>query len=122
MPFRKILKNLVESMPGAIGAVFADYEGETVDFYSSNDEPYQLKVIGAHNCAILNLINKAQKKVRGGDVSTVTLKMDNFSIIITPVKQGYYLLVTLKNSSMMEKACYRIKKAVKALIDEMGLD
>ena len=47
MPFKKIMGNLVENTPGATGAIFLDWEGESVDQYAGENDTYQLKVLGA---------------------------------------------------------------------------
>ena len=53
MPFKVILKELVESTYGAIGAILADWEGEAVEQYCLTDT-FQLKVTAAHKGIIVN--------------------------------------------------------------------
>ena len=53
MPFKPLLNALVERVPGAQGAIIADWEGESVDQVGIMDD-YDLKVIGAHKGVILH--------------------------------------------------------------------
>ena len=48
MPFNYLLTNLLVDVPEALGAIFLDDEGETVDFVSRHGEPFDLKVEGAY--------------------------------------------------------------------------
>lgn len=47
MPFKAILRKLVEDTPHASGAVVADWEGEAVEHHCLYDD-YELKLLGAH--------------------------------------------------------------------------
>ena len=115
MPFKAIMRNLVETIPGARGAIFVDWEGEAVDQYSVDDDVYQLKVMGAYKGVILNLINEAHKTVDGADIKTVIVRMDKYSIILAPVKDGYYVALVLQEGTIMSRAAHLIKKSVKDL-------
>lgn len=119
MPFKEIMRNLVETIPGARGAIFVDWEGEAVDQYSLDEDIYQLKVMGAYKGVILNLINEAQKSVDSKEIKTVTVRMDRYSVILAPVKEGYYIALVMASDTMMSRAVYLIKNSVKDLADNM---
>lgn len=119
MPFKAIMRNLVETIPGARGAIFVDWEGEAVDQYSLDEDVYQLKVMGAYKGVILNLINEAQKTVDSTQINTVTVKMNKYSIILAPVKEGYYVALVVQSGTIMSRAAYMIKKSVKDLAANM---
>lgn len=119
MPFKAIMRNLVETIPGARGAIFVDWEGEAVDQYSLDGDIYELKVMGAYKGVILNLINEAQKTVDSTDINSVIVKMDKYSIILAPVKEGYYVALVVQSGTIMSRAAYMIKKSVKELAANM---
>lgn len=48
MPFQYILANLLAHNDGAVGVLFLDDTGETVDFACSDYSPYQMRVVGAY--------------------------------------------------------------------------
>ncbi|MDH3975109.1 MAG: roadblock/LC7 domain-containing protein [Deltaproteobacteria bacterium] len=119
MPFKAIMRNLVETIPGARGAIFVDWEGEAVDQYSLDEDVYQLKVMGAYKGVILKLINEAQKTVGSTDINTVTVKMNKYSIVLSPVKEGYYVALVVQSDTIMSRAAYMIRKSVKDLAANM---
>ena len=119
MPFKSIMKELVESTRGATGAIFVDWEGEAVDQYTLEEELYHLKVVGAHKNIILTLINDARKAIQNEQVESVTIKMENYNVLLGPVKDGYFVAVILKPEAIISKARHGMKKAVAALEKEM---
>ncbi|MBE9503836.1 MAG: roadblock/LC7 domain-containing protein [Proteobacteria bacterium] len=119
MPFRSIMKELVGSTRGATGAIFVDWEGEAVDQYTTEDELFHLKVVGAHKCVILELINDAKKALKNEKVESVTIKMENYNVLLGPVKDGYFVAVILKPEAIISEARHRMMKAVAALKKEM---
>ena len=120
MPFKAIMRNLVDSVPGARGAIFVDWEGEAVDQYSVvDDDVYELKVMGAHKGVILSQINEAQKTADNAEINMVIIRMDKYSIILAPVKEGYYVALEVKAGAIMSRATYLIKQSVKDLAANM---
>lgn len=119
MPFKKIMENLVESTPGATGSIFLDWEGEAVDQYAGENDDYHMKVLGAHKGVILKLIEDTQKLTKGSAVECVSIKMKNYSVIMAPVSNGYFVVLTLKPSSSISKARYDVRLATMALKSEM---
>jgi hypothetical protein len=47
VPFQYLLTNLLVDVPGALGAVFMDPDGESIELVSRRPIPYALKVGGA---------------------------------------------------------------------------
>ncbi len=119
MPFKKIMKELVEGTPGAGGAIFVDWEGEAVEQYSLDGDSYRLKVIGAHKGVMLKLIDDAQKAINNDTVNSVTIRMNNFHVLMAPVKEGYFVAMTLDSNAVLSKGHYMLRKAVEALAKEM---
>ena len=48
MPFQYILANLLAQNDGAIGALFLDESGETIDLACADLTPFQLRIVGAY--------------------------------------------------------------------------
>ena len=93
MPFKQILQNLVEAVPGATGAVFADWEGEAVEQFSRYDE-YDIKVTGAHKGIILDRLRSIPRGSPPGDVEDIVVTSGDSRIVIVPVGPEYLLVMT----------------------------
>ena len=61
MAFQKILHELVTSTPGAIGALFLDWEGETVEMLGARPfdaDDHDLKIVGAYQGIFLTQLRE----------------------------------------------------------------
>lgn len=120
MPFKAILKNLVENTPGATGAILLDDEGEAVaDFSKSAD--IDLPAIGAHKGIVLNLTRDALLNLKQTNgVKTIAISTEFARIALATIKEGYYLVVTLERTKPMGRVFFESKKAIKDIEREMG--
>ncbi len=48
MPFEYVLADLLAKVPNALGAIFLDDSGETIDLASAENSPEELRVFGAY--------------------------------------------------------------------------
>ena len=119
MPFKKIIRELVDSTPGATGAIFVDWEGEAVDQFTLDNDAHHIKVVGAHKGVILSLINDVGKATDDSRVDSVIMRMENYGVIMAPVKDGYFVAMTLKPDTSFSRARFGMEKAVEALRKEM---
>ncbi|MBI3753073.1 MAG: hypothetical protein HY266_03380 [Deltaproteobacteria bacterium] len=129
MPFKAILKTLVEKTRGATGAILLDWEGEAVaDFSKISD--IDLPAIGAHKDIILNRTRDALTRLKGenmspnafiGDgVKTIGISTELAKIALSTIKEGYYLVVTMEKNKPLGMAFFESKKAIKDIEREMG--
>ena len=81
MPFKTLLNALVERVPGAQGAIIADWEGESVDQVGIMDD-YDLKVIGAHKGVILHSMREVVDRLGDGDLREIVVTTRQTQILI----------------------------------------
>ncbi len=118
MPFKTLLKELVESTPGASGAILTDWEGESVEQYSLTDE-FELKLIGAHNGIILNRLKDIQQKLMPGDIIDIIVSTDSHNVIIGAIDHDYSLIMTLGKGVLVARALREFRRAAKSLKKEI---
>ena len=75
MPFKRLLTNLVESVPGATGAILADWEGEAVEQHCQGD-PFEMKVTAAHWGILLTRLKEMYKQYEAGQVQESIISTD----------------------------------------------
>ncbi len=110
--FTSILEQLVQSVPGARGAVFTAGDGECVDYFSDFD-PYDLKVIGAHSSLLLQFIEGS----RLAPFTVIGLSGRRLSLWILPLGESYVLTLILERrtwSAGMEEALRGAAQALRA--------
>ncbi len=118
MPFKAILKALVESVPAASGAILADWEGEAVEQFCLYDD-YEIKVTGAHEGIILNHFKDVYGAFPTGGLEEVVTVTDEQQVIAGMIGADYSLVMTLGRDALLGLALHRFHETVKVLEKEI---
>jgi predicted regulator of Ras-like GTPase activity (Roadblock/LC7/MglB family) len=118
VPFKAILKKLVEDTPHADGAILADWEGEAVEQHSLHDD-YELKLLGAHKGIILSRMKQLHEELSGEELREAIITTASQRIVIGPVGPDYSLVMTLAREGIPGQATYRFREATKLLKKEI---
>lgn len=116
--FTPILQRAVERVPGAVGAIFADWDGEAVDLFSLA-EPDELKVLGAHYGIILNHVQSALHLFHFGEAEEIILLHDGMDLLVRAVGEGYYVVLAVRGKAHLATALREVAEAALALRTEM---
>ncbi|MDX9708873.1 MAG: roadblock/LC7 domain-containing protein [Trichloromonas sp.] len=119
MAFKTILGDLIAAVPGAGGAILADWEGEAVDQVARMDA-YELKVIGAHKGVILNRLRDLVQRLDGAEPREIVITTDRMEILVMPVTSEYFLVLTLARGQAFGRALFEARRCVARLIREIG--
>jgi predicted regulator of Ras-like GTPase activity (Roadblock/LC7/MglB family) len=117
--FKSLLKALIESVPGAQGAIIADWEGEAVDHVGIMDD-YDLKVIGAHKGVILHSMREVVDRLGNDELKEIIITTKQAQTLVLPVTKDYYLVLTLDRSDMMGRALLEARRCIQALYQEIA--
>jgi predicted regulator of Ras-like GTPase activity (Roadblock/LC7/MglB family) len=118
VPFKAIVDELVNTTPGASGAILADWEGEAVVQCCHFDD-YELKVIAAHNGILFNLMKDVHRQFADGGVREAVIATDRFQVIVGAVGPDYCLVMTFARDGILGRALYRFRNAVELLRKEI---
>jgi predicted regulator of Ras-like GTPase activity (Roadblock/LC7/MglB family) len=118
MPFKSLLKQLLEDIPGALGAIIVDWEGEAVDQVSMINE-YDIKVLGAHSGIILTQLKDALLRTDSGALDEVVIRTGRNKTLISPLTEEYLLILQLGPESIAAFATYKMGPCVTALRSEL---
>lgn len=119
MPFKKILNRMLEQIPGALGAIIADWEGEAVDQVARMDD-YDIKVLGAHKGIILSQLREALDRVDAGELEEILIRSDNSNTLVAPVTEDYFLVLTLSPEAMLGRASFELRRCAAQLREEIA--
>lgn len=119
MPFKAILKELVENSPGSTGAILADWEGEAVEQYCLTDT-YELKVTAAHQGIIISQLKDVLAGFpTAGALTHLAIKTENQLFIVGVVGSDYSLVLTMDNDILLAQAERCFARTVQLLIKEI---
>ena len=118
MPFKTILKELMDAVPGSTGAILADWEGESVEQCCLYDV-FDLKVIGAHKGILLNLMKEAHQKMDAGELRHTVISTDERHLLTGPIGTDYFLVMTLDKSAIVGLAIRHFEAALERMYREI---
>jgi predicted regulator of Ras-like GTPase activity (Roadblock/LC7/MglB family) len=108
--FKQELKNLVERVEGAQGAILVDSSGERVDSYA-REGALGLEWLGARYCIPLKETIKINESLEAGEVQELILEQDKGPLLIAPVYAGFFVLLLLAPSGNLGQGRFELKKA-----------
>jgi predicted regulator of Ras-like GTPase activity (Roadblock/LC7/MglB family) len=116
--FEDILQRLVTTVPGATGAIFADWEGESVAHYCLYDE-YDLKVIAAHQGIIMSHLRDIHDQLAPGEMNEAVISTETEYLVTGAITREYTLVMTMERRGVLGRGLYHFRKAVDALRREI---
>lgn len=117
MSFEVILKELVDSIPKAIGAIVVDWEGESVMEHCLCD-PYDMRFIGAHKGIILARLKEMKINDQLGAVEDMIVTASEMHLITGCINKDYFLVMNVERSSPVALPLYYFRLAISELKKE----
>jgi hypothetical protein len=115
MPFQYILANLL-AQTGAIGVLFLDNTGETVDVACSDFTPYEMRVLGAYLGIYLRQVAGFVEGQGLGGARMVHIEKERLHIFALPLPEGYYLVLVQRRPALVGPARIQLGRAAEQLI------
>jgi predicted regulator of Ras-like GTPase activity (Roadblock/LC7/MglB family) len=115
MPYQRILDELVRSVPGAQGALLLDSEGEVVVQAGARD--YRHKLIGAYQGIALAVASRIGRRHGAGPVRSLTCRYTQAALVLRPLKDGYYFVLSLGPDAAVAEA-ERLSDFARGRMDE----
>ncbi len=119
MSFKEPLAELVRRVPGALGAILADWEGEAVDQAAQMDD-YQLKVLGAHKGVILRNLSRAVSRLEGDRLRELTITTEKSQTLVLPITADYFLVLALGRGCLLGRALFEARACAERLHREIA--
>jgi predicted regulator of Ras-like GTPase activity (Roadblock/LC7/MglB family) len=115
MPYQRILDELVRSVRGAQGALLLDADGEVVVQAGARD--FRHKLIGAYQGIALAVASRVSRKHGGGAVRALTCRYTAAALVLRPLKDGYYFVLSLDADASIGEA-ERLSDSARGRMDE----
>ncbi len=113
MPFKEVLRQVVESVRGSVGAILVDDEGEAVDVFTHGDG-YEIRLAGAHHSIVIALLEEAMKRVESGDsLQGLSVKSERLTYTILPVQVGLFVVLMQDDTGIPSQGMWVLKDAVR---------
>ncbi len=120
MPFNYLLTNLLVDVPEAIGAIFLDDEGETVEWVTRHNDPFDLKVEGAYHSIFVRRLSTITRDNDAGPLKHYIIKGKALTSLTHTLPDGYYLLLILDRPAFLGQAIFFLERAAGVLTRELS--
>jgi predicted regulator of Ras-like GTPase activity (Roadblock/LC7/MglB family) len=117
-PFARILEEVVRELPGAVGAIFVDWEGEAVDAFTHGDE-IQIRLLGAHWTIIYYQLKSALEKLGMQAPAEVVLRFADQQIVIRRITDEYLAIISMADQTHLGRAMGLMRAVEGRLRQEM---
>ena len=114
--FGEILEQMVRRVPGAVGAVFADWEGEPVDQFA-HIPPLDIQLVGAHWGVVWSQATTRLKAL--GAVEELLIEGDRAIVVVRLVAEGYFVVLATKRDAHLATARRELERGAGILRGEM---
>ena len=119
MPFQYVLANLLADNPDAEAALFLDDAGETVDFACAEQEPYEMRLLGAYLGIYLRLIGGRISEANLGATRMFHIERARHHLHLIALPEGYYLVLVQRRPARVGRARRSLKAAAEQLRAEV---
>lgn len=122
MPFQYILANLLAANRNAVGVLFLDDSGETVDLATSEFEPYDLKIVGAYLGIHLRGLEKMLSENQMETVSMLHIEYESLHLMAVTLPDGYSLVLIQRSPVVVAQARRSLEEAQRQMTASLFAD
>jgi predicted regulator of Ras-like GTPase activity (Roadblock/LC7/MglB family) len=116
--FGEILQSMVERVPGAVGAVFTDWEGEPVDQFA-HIPPLDIQLVGAHWGIVFLQASERLGKHGLGRVEELLIEGERALVLVRSVTDRYFVVLATKREAHLGTAMRELGRVADRLRSEM---
>lgn len=117
--FGEILRELVEKTAGAVGGALAAGDGETVDYWTTQDKD-EWHLLTAHFGIIVSHMRRSFHTFHFGDIQFVHMGLQELDVAVQLVDGEYYVALAMVPPVRLGQARWALAWASKRLREEMG--
>ena len=117
--FQYVLANLLANNKDALGAIFLDGTGETVDLACADFSPHEMKVVGAYLGIYIRHFERLLTSNALGELKVLHIEKHGIHIYVVPLPDGYSLALVQKHPALVAQARASLTEAVAQLTHEL---
>ncbi len=119
VPFRVILKELVDSVEGAEGAILLDADGEAVQWHAKIDG-MRLQLRGAYLAVTMQAARAAASSIACGDIQPLIVRYEQASYVLCEIDDKFFIALELCATANVRLALERSAPIIERLIEAIG--
>ncbi|HEY6140210.1 MAG TPA: hypothetical protein VI670_20850 [Thermoanaerobaculia bacterium] len=120
--FQQILLELLQSIDGSLGALFLDWEGESVEAITERPfdaDDHDLRVIGAYQGIFRTQLRKLCESIDVGHPIRLKMEFEKTTVLTCDLKDGYYLVLVVESATNEGVAWRQLERCRHRLLAEI---
>ena len=125
--FEQSLSQMLEKIPGSLGATLLGHDGLPVACYSlqgrRTDQEIGDELWEAASIDLLRTvldIQKATGRVKAGSLDQISIQLEAFTLLMKPLSNDYILVLALENQAWAGKGRYIMRMVGDEMRQELG--
>ena len=123
MSFERILSDIVNESPGALGAALMGSDGIPIAQVAADgahsDVAEDVSVLGIEFGRILEEMRKAATSVEGGTLDEVSVRMERFWTLLRAIDTETFVVVAVSPDGNVGKARFLIRRHLAAIREQL---
>ncbi len=120
MPFNYLLTNLLVDVPAAVGAIFLDDEGETIECVTRHSDPYEMKVEGAYHSIFKRRLEAIAALAGSGRLLSYQMVGRRLTALTEVLPDGYYVVLVMDRTGSESVARHHLERAARIIVRELS--
>jgi predicted regulator of Ras-like GTPase activity (Roadblock/LC7/MglB family) len=122
MIFSALLKQILERVEGAVGAMIVGLDGIAIEQELSDPTANdgRLSMIAASYATLLRNSMRTSFDAGVGSLQEMTVTSENMTLVIKLINPEYFLLISLKSTGNLGRARFELRKAQLLLEEEFA--
>lgn len=112
MMFRERLRELVERIDGALAVSLVAQDGIPVESFGGQEQGLDVEALAAEVLAQTRSISDDHREIEVGEVRQFSITTDRYTILVSALAEGYYLLLVLGPKGIYGKARFELRRAL----------
>ncbi|HYE75156.1 MAG TPA: hypothetical protein VEF04_17575 [Blastocatellia bacterium] len=127
MNLKEPLADVVNRVPGAVGAILVDNDGEAVVLYAASNQVHtngytpeeRIKLIAAYHTISLRDASQFSKQFGFGQINHLVHRYEAGTVVTKPLDDGYALLLVLESESYVGKGLLYLNQAGAVISEDL---
>jgi hypothetical protein len=116
MPFQYILANVLAQNRDAVGVLFLDDSGETVELACASISPDDMRLLGAYVGIYLRQLARFLSAEEHGAVRWLQIEDRDLNVYTVPLAEGYHLVLAQRSPGLTAMARRTMEQAREQLV------
>jgi predicted regulator of Ras-like GTPase activity (Roadblock/LC7/MglB family) len=117
MGLRGTLQDIVEKVGGGVAAIIMGYDGIPIEEYILETD-FDVQLLAVEYVNVMKEVKRSVELLKSGELEEILISTEQSKIIIRPVCDDFFIMLTLKSDGNYGKGRFLLKLEIPRLREE----